>query len=126
MKSLSRIVMAATAAAMVAIAPAPATAQEYDPALYETLLDCTALHILFAAAARNEDAKKESAGKAAAFLNAAQTLSGKEVGDIGPVIAPRRAKILAWLDKKDPAINRLTKSCAVIQRVGYNSPSKAS
>lgn len=126
MKLFPRVVTATTAAAMVAIAPAPAAAQEYDPALYETLLDCTALHILFAAAANDEAAKKESAGNAAAFLDAAQTLSGKELDDIGPVISPRRAKILAWLDKKDPAINRLTKSCAVIQRVGLNGPHKAS
>lgn len=121
MKLLSRALTAITAAALVAIAPAPSAAQEYDAGLYDTLLDCTALHILFAAASDDKAGKDNSAANAAAFLDAAQTLSGKEVGDLGSVITPRRAKILAWLEKKDPAINRLTKSCAVIARVGRNS-----
>lgn len=113
--------MAVATLSATSLAAAPAAAQDYDQSLYDTLLDCTSLHVLFAAAADNKAGKDESAASAAAYLDAAQTLSGSEIKDLGSVITPRRTKILAWLDKKDPAINRLTKSCAVITRVGKNS-----
>lgn len=121
MNKLARKSVAAFAAlSLTAMASTPAAAQEYDQALYDTLLDCTALHVLFAAAASDKAGKDDSAVNAASYLDAAQTLSGQEVKDLGSVITPRRTKILSWLDKKDPAINRLTKSCAVITRVGKN------
>jgi methionine synthase I (cobalamin-dependent) len=105
---------------MLAAVPAPAVAQEYDPALYETLLDCTTLQILFAQVADTEAEKKDAANMAVGFLTAAQSLSGVEVKDLSTVINPRKAKILGWLDKKDAAAARLTKSCAAIFNVHKN------
>lgn len=121
MKFTARVLAAASAVSMMTAVPAPAQAQSYDTVLYDTLLDCTALQILFAQAADKPEDKNDAANKAVGYLTAANTLSGTEIKDLGPVMAPRRQKILGMLDKKDGSAERLTKSCAAIFLVGKNA-----
>ena len=120
MTLFSRTLAAASAVAMLAAAPAPAVAQEYDTSLHNILLDCMTLQILFAQIADTEAEKKEAANMAVGFLTAAQTLSGVDIKDLSTEVNPRKAKILGWLDKKDGASTRLTKSCAAIFTVHKN------
>ncbi|HQV02761.1 MULTISPECIES: hypothetical protein [unclassified Novosphingobium] len=124
MKTVSRVLAAASALSMLAAIPAPAQAQEYDTAVHSLLLDCTALQILFASASDKEADKTQSANAAAAFLTAANIMSGSEIKDLGAEIKPRREKIMGWITKNDPAATRLTKSCASIITVGRNAPAK--
>jgi hypothetical protein len=124
MKTVSRVLAAASALSMLAAVPAPAQAQEYDTSVHSLLLDCTALQILFASASDKEEDKNQSANAAAAFLTAANVLSGSEIKDLGAEIKPRREKIMGWITKNDPAATRLTKSCASIITVGRNAPAK--
>ncbi len=120
MKLFSRTLAAASAIAMLAAAPAPAVAQDYDTSLHSTLLDCMTLQILFAQVADTEAEKKEAANMAVGFLTAAQTLSGVDIKDLSTEVNPRKAKILGWLDKKDESSTKLTKSCAAIFTVHKN------
>ena len=99
MKSFLRTGAGLLAAASVVTAPMQASAQTaaYDTVLYDLLLDCTALQVLFAQASDNEADKKSASNKAVGYLSAANTLSGSDVKDLGPVLQPRRAKILPRL-----------------------------
>lgn len=124
MKTVSRVLAAASALSMLAAVPAPAQAQDYDTSVYNLMLDCTALQILFASAADSEAEKNKSAASAAAFLTAANVLSGTEIKDLGSEIKPRRERIMGWISKNDPAATRLTKSCAAMISVGRNDPGK--
>ena len=127
MKSFLRTGAGLLAAASVVTAPMQASAQTaaYDTVLYDLLLDCTALQVMFAQASDNEADKKSASNKAVGYLSAANTLSGSDVKDLGPVLQPRRAKILASLDKKDGTAERLVKSCAAIYLVGTNAAAAA-
>jgi opacity protein-like surface antigen len=120
MKLISRTLTAVSAVAMLAAAPAPAAAQEFDTSLHNTLLDCMTLQILFASVADNEAEKAEAANQAVGFLTAAQDLSGVNIKDLSSEVDPRKAKILGWLNNKDSASVRLTKSCAAIFKVHKN------
>ena len=124
MKTVSRVLAAASALSMLAAVPAPAQAQDYDTSVYNLMLDCTALQILFASASDTEAEKNKSAASAAAFLTAANVLSGTEIKDLGSEIKPRRERIMGWISKNDPAATRLTKSCAAMISVGRNDPGK--
>jgi hypothetical protein len=127
MKSFLRTGAGLLAAASVLVAPVQASAQTaaYDTVLYDLLLDCTALQVLFAQASDSEADKKSASSKAVGYLSAANTLSGAEIKDLSPVLQPRRAKILASLDKKDGSAERLVKSCAAIYLVGTNAAAAA-
>jgi hypothetical protein len=127
MKSFLRTGAGLLAAASVVAAPMQASAQaaNYDTVLYDLLLDCTALQVLFAQASDSEADKKAASNKAVGYLSAANTLSGAEIKDLGPVLQPRRAKILAMLDKKDGSTEKLVKSCAAIYLVGTNAAAAA-
>ncbi len=124
MKSVSRVLAAASALSILAAVPAPAQAQDYDTSVHSLMLDCTALQILFASAADKEEDKTKAANSAAAFLTAANVLSGSEIKDLGSAIKPRRERIMGWITKNDPAATRLTKSCAAIMSIGRNDPGK--
>ncbi len=115
------------AAASLVAAPIQASAQttNYDPVLYDLLLDCVALQVLFAQAADTDADKKGASNKAVGYLSAANALSGTEIKELAPVMQPRRTKILASLDKKDGSAERLVKSCAAIYLVGTNANSMA-
>ncbi len=128
MNSILRAGTGLLAAASVAILPVPVSAQttSYDPVLYDMLLDCTALQVLFAQAADKEEDKTTAANRAVGYLSAAQYLSGAEVKDLGPVLKPRTQKILDMLGKKDGSAERLTKSCAAIMKVGVDANAAAS
>lgn len=125
MKSFFRTGAGLLAAASVLVAPAQASAATaaYDTVLHDLLLDCTALQVLFAQASDSEADKSNASNKAVGFLSAANTLSGSEIKELGPVLQPRRAKILELLGKKDGSVERLTKSCAAIYLVGTNANS---
>ena len=127
MKSLLRSGAGLLAAASLVAMPmqASADAANYDTAIYDLMLDCTALQVLFAQAADTDADKKAASNKAVGYLSAANTLSGSEIKDLGPVLQPRRAKILASLDKKDGSAERLVKSCAAIYLVGTNAAAAA-
>lgn len=122
MKTLLRTVAGLSAAASLGLMPAPAAAQtvEYDTALYDLLLDCTALQVIFASAGKDDAEKKDSANMAAAYLAAAQTLSGAEVSDLAKVITPRRERIMGWITSKSPNSMKLVRSCASIFVVHKN------
>ncbi|MBN8483417.1 MAG: hypothetical protein J0L50_01445 [Sphingomonadales bacterium] len=124
--SLKLAGLAAFAASAVLPAPAIAQAQDYDKATYDLLMDCVTLQILFAGAAENEAQKNDSATMAAAYLSAANVLTGTEVKDLGAEIKPRRDRIMGWISSDDPRAKRLTMSCGAIFRVGkdYLSMSK--
>lgn len=115
------------AAASVVTAPVQVSAQTatYDTVLYDLLLDCTALQVLFVQASDNEADKKSASNKAVGYLSAANTLSGSEIKELGPALQPRSAKILAMLAKKDGTAERLVKSCAAIYLVGTNANAMA-
>lgn len=127
MKSILRTGTGLLAAASVALLPVQATAQSsnYDPVLYDLLLDCVALQVLFAQAADKEADKTSAANNAVGYMTAAQQLSGIEIKELGPVLSPRRTKILGMLDKKDGSAERLVKSCAAIMKVGVDAQAAA-
>lgn len=127
MKSILRTGTGLLTAASVAFLPVQATAQSsnYDPVLYDLLLDCVALQVLFAQAADKEADKTRAANDAVGYMTAAQQLSGVEIKELGPVLSPRRTKILGMLDKKDGSAERLVKSCAAIMKVGVDAKAAA-
>lgn len=122
MKTLLRSAAGLMAAASLIAVPVPAMAQanDYDPALYDLLLDCTALQVIFATAGKDDAEKNDSANMAAAYLSAAQTLSGIKIDDLGKVISPRRDRIMGWITGKSPNSIKLVKSCASIFVVHKN------
>ena len=108
------------AATALALMPVQASAQikDYDPAIYDLLLDCAALHVLLAQAA-DKDADKDKATKnAVGFITGAEAMSGAEIKDYAAVLNPRKDKLLDLMSKKDPALVRTMKSCAAIEKVG--------
>ena len=113
------------ALAAVTALPVQAVAQtsdQYDRAMFDTLMDCATLQVLFGSVANDEDGKKEAANTGAAFLVAAETLSGSKVGDLGAELKPRQDKIMGWVTSKDMAATRLAKTCGAIIAVGQNVP----
>lgn len=122
MKSILRNCIGLMAATSLALVPVSASAQAkpYDAALHNMLLDCTALQLLFAQAGDTEAEKKDNRDMAVGFLSAAQTLSGTDIKDLGAEMKPRTARLLDWLNKKDPQLNALVKNCAAILLVGKN------
>ncbi len=124
MKLLSRTLVSAT---ILALLPIPASAQtaSYDPAVYDMLLDCTALQVLFAQAADKEADKTTAANNAVGYLSAAQYLAGSDIKDLGAELKPRRERILAMLGKKDGSAERLVKTCSAVMKVGVNAAAAA-
>jgi hypothetical protein len=122
MKVFLRTGAGIAAAASLALAPVTASAQAnaHDPVLYDMLLDCTALQLLFSQAGDTEAEKTDNRNMAVGFLSAAQALSGTDIKDLGAEMKPRTAKLLDWLNKKDPKLNTLVKSCASVLLVGKN------
>lgn len=119
--------LAGIAALAAAALPGQAMAQntaQYDRAMYDTLMDCATLQVLFGVAAENEAGKEEAANTGAAFLIAAENLSGTKVADLGAELKPRQQKIMGWITNKDMAATRLAKTCGAIIGVGQNIPKK--
>ncbi|MBD3730539.1 MAG: hypothetical protein IE933_12620 [Sphingomonadales bacterium] len=116
----------ASAAAMVAaasLATSPlmaATDNNYDPVMYDMMLDCAALQILFANNSDKQEDKDDSIKMGAAFLTSAQEMSGSEINDLGPVISPRIEKIKGWINSDADKARRLTKTCAYVLKIGKN------
>ncbi len=127
MNSIHRTGTGLLTAAAVALLPVQVSAQasDYDTAVYDLLLDCTALQVLFAQAADKEADKATAANNAVGYLSAAQYLSGSDVSDLGAVLKPRRERILAMLGKKDGSAERLVKSCSAVMKVGVNATAAA-
>lgn len=123
MKAMFRTGAGLLAAASLALTPVTASAQtgDYDPAIYNLLMDCAALQALFSQAAEKEEDKKRSLSSAVGFMSAAETLSGKEIKDYGTELSPRRDRLLTMLNKDDKALLRLAKTCAAIERVGRDA-----
>lgn len=118
-------------ACLVALAtaslPGPTMAQndaEYDRGMYETLMDCAALQVIFGVIADNQAQREEAATTGAAFMIAAETLAGTKVNDIGAELKPRQDRIMGWITSKDKAATRLAKTCGAIIGVGQNVPKK--
>jgi len=122
MKSLLRTATGLAAFASLSLLPAPAAAQtaEYDTALYDLMLDCATLQVIFASAGKNDAEKTDSANMGAAYLMAAETLSGTQIADLGKVLTPRRERIMGWITSKNPNSMKLVKSCASIFTVHKN------
>ncbi|MFN3517060.1 MAG: hypothetical protein ACK4YM_07860 [Novosphingobium sp.] len=121
------IKLAGVAALAAATLPGQAMAQadaEYDRAMYETLMDCAALQVIFGIASDNEAQKDESATTGAAFYSAAEALSGTKVPDLAAELKPRQDRIMGWITSKDKAATRLAKTCGAIIAVGQNVPRK--
>lgn len=119
--------LAGIAALAVVALPGQAMAQstvQYDRAMYDTLMDCATLQVLFGVAAENEAKKEEAANTGAAFLVAAENLSGAKVTDLGAELKPRQEKIMGWITSKDMAATRLARTCGAIIGVGQNVPKK--
>lgn len=118
----------AGAAALATFAlPGQAMAQadaEYDRAMYETLMDCATLQVIFGIASDSEEKKNQSATMGAAFYSAAEALSGTKVPDLGAELKPRQDRIMGWITSKDKAATRLAKTCGAIIAVGQNVPRK--
>lgn len=113
---------AAILAATVLPGQAMAQKNEYDRAMYETLMDCATLQVIFGIASDTEARKEESANTGAAFLVAAESMSGTKVTDLGAELKPRQERIMGWITGKDPAASRLAKTCGAIISVGRNAP----
>ncbi|MBN8483416.1 MAG: hypothetical protein J0L50_01440 [Sphingomonadales bacterium] len=119
--------LAGVAALAAAALPGQAVAQanaEYDRAMYETLMDCATLQVIFGIASDTEEKKQESATTGAAFYSAAEALSGTKVPDLGAELKPRQTRIMGWITSKDKAATRLAKTCGAIIAVGQNVPRK--
>jgi len=126
MKSFA-LKLAGVAALAAAALPGQAVAQanaEYDRAMYETLMDCATLQVIFGIASDTEEKKQESATTGAAFYSAAEALSGTKVPDLGAELKPRQTRIMGWITSKDKAATRLAKTCGAIIAVGQNVPRK--
>lgn len=123
MKAMFRTGAGVLAAASLALTPVTASAQsnDYDPAIYNLLMDCAALQALFSQAAEKEADKNRSLASAVGFISAAETLSGKEIKDYGTELGPRRDRLMGMLSKDEKALLRLTKTCAAIERVGRDA-----
>lgn len=122
---MTRIASAAAfvAAASLAIAPVAAqAAEDYDPVMYDMMLDCASLQILFANNSDDEKGKQDSVKMGAAFLTSAQEMSGIEINDLKPVVTPRMNKIKGWLGSDDgkAKARRLTRTCAYVLKIGKN------
>lgn len=119
--------LAGAAALAAAAMPGQAMAQanaDYDRAMYDTLMDCATLQVIFGIASDTEEKKKEAAGTGAAFYSAAEALSGSKVPDLGAELKPRQTRIMGWITSKDMAATRLAKTCGAIISVGQNVPRK--
>lgn len=121
--------LAGVAALATAALPGQAVAQsaapaEYDRAMYETLMDCATLQVIFGIASDSEEKKQESANTGAAFYSAAEALSGTKVPDLAAELKPRQTKIMGWITTKDKAATHLAKTCGAILAVGRNAPGK--
>ncbi len=119
--------LAGVAALAAAALPGQAVAQanaEYDRAMYDTLMDCATLQVIFGIASDNDKQKEESATTGAAFYSAAEALSGTKVPDLATELQPRQTKIMGWITNKDKAATRLAKTCGAIIAVGQNVPRK--
>ncbi|MEQ1497061.1 MAG: hypothetical protein ABL914_00235 [Novosphingobium sp.] len=123
MKTILRSSVGLLTAASMALIPVQASAQanDYDPVMYNLLMDCAAMQILFAQAGESAAEKEKSTNSAVGFVSAANTLSGKEIKDFDAEFNPRQARLLAMLDKKDPALTRMVRSCGAIERVGRDA-----
>ncbi len=114
--------LAGAAALAAAALPGQAMAQSHvqDPqqAAYDLLMDCVTLQILFGSAAQDEARKNEATNMGVAYLTAIGVLTGKEIGDLGPQVNPRRERILGWISNDNPNAKKLTMACAAIFRVG--------
>lgn len=95
-----------------------AETKDYDPAIYDLLLDCAALHVLLAQAADKDADKEKATNNAVGFITGAEAMSGSEIKDYAAVLNPRKDKLLNLMSKKDPALVRTMKSCAAIEKVG--------
>jgi hypothetical protein len=123
MRALLRNGMGLLTAASLALMPVPAAAatNDYDPAVYNLLLDCATLHTLFAQAADSKEDKDKATNSAVGFISAAESLSGVELKDYAAEINPRQAKLLDMLHKDGDGVKRLARSCAAIERVGRDA-----
>lgn len=123
MKAMFKTGAGLLAAASLALTPVTASAQakDYDQNIYNLLMDCAALQALFSQAAEKEEDKNKSLASAVGFMSAAETLSGTEIKDYGAELSPRRERLLGMLRKDDPALMRMAKTCAAIERVGRDA-----
>ena len=111
------------AAASLALTPvqAAAKAKDYDPVVYNLLLDCAAMQILFAQVSDTKEDKEASTNRAVGFISAANALSGEDLKDFKAALDPRMTKITNMITSKDPMVDRLVGSCAAIERVGRDA-----
>lgn len=124
MKSLVRASVGLLTTASLALGSVPALAADpvdFDKATYEQLLDCSSLYVLLAQATKDNAEKESFTNSAIGFFTAANYLSGIEIKELAPVLEPRQKKIMAMLDAKDPALARMMRACAAIDRVGKDA-----
>ncbi|MCB2087311.1 MAG: hypothetical protein R3E18_09530 [Sphingomonadaceae bacterium] len=120
MKKLASTAAFLLAAASMTAAPLQAQSNDYDPAMYDMMLDCAALQILFANNAKDEAGKQDSIKMGASFLTSAQEMSGNDLSDLSTVISPRVTKISGWVSNDQAKARKLTKTCAYVLKIGKN------
>lgn len=120
MLPLLRTGAALLAASSLALMPVEASAEtkDYDPAMYDLLLDCAAVYIVVGQASDKDAEKEKATNSAVGFISGAESLSGVEITDYAAVLNPRKDKLLEWLRKKDPSLARTMRSCVAIEKVG--------